>query len=122
MAEHAVGDEVERLGGDALAVEWPRRQAADAARVVGDADARREHLRLQRMLQEAGLAHDGRAVDGAGEMAEQAHGHARIEDDGRLPGRQAAGTEPAHGPLARLGADRLWRAEIAAHRPSRSLS
>ena len=67
-AQHAVLDQRQLLAGDALAVERARAQAALAQRIVDDADAGGEQLLAELVLQEAGLARDRGAVDGAGEM------------------------------------------------------
>ena len=66
--QHAVLDQRELLPGDAFGVERMRAQPAHAQRIVDDADAVGEQLLAHPVLQEAGLARDRGAVDGAGEM------------------------------------------------------
>ena len=83
------------LAGDALGVERLRAQAALAQRIVDDADAVRKQLLAELVLQEAGLARDRGAVDGADEMADQRAGDARIEHDRHLAGLDLARIERA---------------------------
>ena len=79
--EDAVLHHGQALGGDALGIEGARAQAAQAARVVEHVDARPEQPLAEPVLEEARLARDRRAVDRAGEMADEGPGHAPVEHD-----------------------------------------
>src|ERR1019366_10344916 len=72
--QHAVLHQRERVAGDALTVERPRALAAPPQRIVDDTDAGREQALAELVPQEAGLARDRGAVDGAGQMSDEAAG------------------------------------------------
>ena len=82
-------------------------------RIVDDANAVGEQLRAHLVSQEAGLARDRRAVDGAGEMRHQRAGDARIEHHRHLARRHLARVEPRDRALAGGAADLLRRFQIA---------
>src|SRR6187549_766861 len=82
--QNAVFDECKLFSGDAFAVERMRAQPAFAQRVVDNANPVGEQLRLHLVSQEAGLARDRCAIDGAGQMRNQRAGGARIEHDRHL--------------------------------------
>src|SRR5690606_24619560 len=100
VVEHAVLDHHEALARYAFAVEGARGRAADNQRVVGNVQAGLQHLLTGRVTQEACLAGHGRAIDGAGNVANAAAGDARIEDDGDVAARvHLARVEALHRPL-----------------------
>src|SRR5579883_3604744 len=110
--EDAVLDDGTPHIGDAFAVEGLRAQAAPAMRVVDDGHARREDLRAQLVLEEAGAARDRRAADGADEMAQNARGDSGIEDDGRLTGWHLARAEALHRALTSAPPDLRGIAQV----------
>ena len=112
-AQAAVVDQRQLLAGDAFAVEGMRAQAALAQRIVDDADAVGEQFLAHLVLQEAGLARDRRAIDGAGEMRHQRAGDARIEHHRHLARRHLARIEPRDGALAGAAADFVRAFQIA---------
>ena len=70
--QRAVAAQFHSFDRQSFAVEQPAAKAAPARGIVDQRDAVGEHLLAQLAEQEAGLAGDRRAVDRAGEMAEQA--------------------------------------------------
>src|SRR6185437_9908553 len=98
--QDAVLDERKFLALDALAVERTRAQATLAKWIVDDANAVAEQLDPHLVLEEAGLARDRSAVDGAGKMRNERPGHPRIEHHRHLAGRDLARVEPRHRALA----------------------
>src|SRR5262249_48755507 len=110
--EHAILDDRERACRHALAVERPRALPALAQRIVDDADAGPEQPLRELVTQEAGLARDGIAVDGAGQVADRPAGDAAIEHDWHFLGRDLARIEPRDGALAGRAPDPIGRIEI----------
>ena len=113
MVEHALLDHQQLLALDALAIEGPRRLAAQPQRLVGHGDAGRGDLLAHHVAQEAGLARDGSAVDRARQMAGNAARDARIEDDVTGPVLALRGVQAAHRALAGLAADRFGASRSA---------
>src|SRR5882672_7011228 len=109
--EHAIVHDGLRARLDALAIEWTRALAALAQRIVNDADAGLEQALPKLVAQEAGLARDRSAVDGAGEMPDQAARDPAVEHDRNPLGGNLAGIEPGHCSRARRAPDLLRRIE-----------
>src|SRR6185503_15815987 len=109
--EDPVGDELLPGYPHALAIEWPRPEAARAERVVDDGDAGPEHGLAKLFLEKARLAGDRRAADRPGEMAEQRCGDTRIEQDRILAGPKPLRVQPRDRASARLSADLLGAVE-----------
>src|SRR3546814_2690717 len=74
-------------------------------RIVGDGDALGEHLPVELVLQERGAACDRGAGDGAGQVAQQAVGDARVEHHRQAPGRRLLGVKAPDRALAGAPAD-----------------
>src|SRR4029078_6520543 len=72
--ECAILDQRHAFAGNAFGVERPRAQAAAAQWVVDDVDAAGENLLAHFVLEEARLARDRGAVDGADEMPDDRSG------------------------------------------------
>src|SRR5438270_9030709 len=87
--EDTGGNELLARDPNALAVERARPQAAQPQRIVDDRDAAAEHRCAELLLQEAGLSRDRRPRNRAGEMAEQARRHTRVEQH-RITARPGA--------------------------------
>ena len=111
--QHAVFDEGARLARHALAIEGPRAHAAQARRIVDDANALGEDRLAHHGLEKAHAPRDGGAVDGARQMPEQPARHARVIDDGQSGAFQLARIEAPDRALAGLRADRARRVEVA---------
>ena len=73
---------------------------------------RAKNLLAEFLAQEAGLARDRAAVDGAGEMADQRAGDPAIEDDRHSAGRHLARIEALDRALAGVPPDRRRAVEI----------
>ena len=114
--QHALVDQRELLHLDAFGVEGLRAQAAHPQGIVDDADVLREQLLAEPVFQEAGLARDRGAVDGADEMADQRSRNAGIEHHRHLAGLDLARIGARHRALARLAADAFGRREIGGMR------
>ena len=99
--EHAIVHDGLHARLDALAVKRTRALTALAQRIVDDADAGLEQPLPELVAQKAGLARDRSAVDGAGEMSDQAARDPAVEHDRNPLGRNLARIEPGHCPLAR---------------------
>ena len=76
-------------------------------RVLDDGECGREDLLAEIILQEAGAARDGRPVDGAEQMSDQAGGDPAVKIDRDRLRRDLARIEPPDGAVAGLAADRL---------------
>ena len=111
--QHAVLDQRELFPGDAFAVERMRAQPAFAQRVVDDANPVCEQFLAHLVSQEAGLARDRRAIDGAGKMRNQRTSGTRVEHDRHLARADLARVEPRNRPLCRAAADFFRRFQIA---------
>src|SRR6059036_215021 len=94
--EHAVVHDRHRTALDALAVERARALPALAQGIVDDANAGLEQPLPELVAQEARLARDRAAVDGAGEMSNEAARDPPIEHDRHALGRDLARIEPRH--------------------------
>src|SRR3954465_7984394 len=105
--QHAFVDQRDLLHGDAFGTERLRAQAAFAQGIVDDADVLGEQLLAELVLQEAGLARDRSAIDGADDMTDQRARDARIEHHRHLAGLDLARIGAGHGALARGTADDL---------------
>src|SRR5262245_41977075 len=110
--EHAVVYDRHRTALDPLAIERARALPALAQRIIDDANAGLEQLLPELVAQEARLARDCVAVDGAGEMSNQAARDPPIEHHRHSLGRDLAWIEPRHRALARRAPDPLRRIEI----------
>lgn len=72
-----------------------------------------QHLLAHLVAQEAGLAGDGRSIDGTGNVTDETAGDARIEDDGDVAaGIDLARVDALDGALAGAAADQLRIVEI----------
>ena len=119
--QHAVLHQRERAAGDALAVERPRALAAPPQRIVDDTDAGREQALAELVAQEAGLARHRGAVDGAGEMSDEAAGDPPIEHHRHPLGRDLARIEARDRAFAGAAADRFGGIEIAGMQRGREI-
>src|SRR4029453_15760461 len=90
---------------DPFAVERARALPALAQGIVDDANAGLEQLLPELVAQEARLARDRVAIDGAGEMSNEAARNPSIEHDRYALGRRLARIEPRHRALARRAPD-----------------
>src|SRR5579863_1201903 len=100
--------------GEALAVEGLGTLSAPAMRIVDDVDAGRQHALAELVLEKADAARDPGAVDGPGQMADQAVGYPRIEDDRHLAGCGLTRIESLHRLLPRPPTYSRGRLQIGA--------
>ena len=110
--QHAVIDQRPALAGHTLGVKRLRTQTAPPQRIVDHIDARRKQPLAELVPQEAGLARNRAAVDGAGEMPDQGARNAAVEHHRHLAGWRLARIEPLHGTLTGVAPDFLRRVEI----------
>src|SRR3954454_6891143 len=110
--EYAILHDGLRARLDAFAVEWTRALAALAQRIVDDTDAGFEQPLPELVTKKTGLARNRSAVDGAGEMPDQAARDPPVEHDWNTLGRNFARIELGHRPLARRAPDLLRRIKI----------
>src|SRR3954462_12436528 len=90
---HAIAHYRALARGDALLVERPTGHAARLERPLLDAHQRRKHLLAQAVGEERSLAIEVAAVDPGNEVADQADGHRRLEQDASLAGGNLAAAE-----------------------------
>jgi hypothetical protein len=129
--EQAGIDQLHRLNGQAFAIERARAQTPGTMRIVADRHALGEDLLAELVEQEAGLASDRGAGDGAEEMADQPGRDPAIEYHRHRATGDPGGIDPGNGALAGQPADQLGRFEtggvagrmmrvVALHRATRT--
>ena len=110
--EHAVVDHGRPRGRQSLGIERPAAQSALAQRIVEDADAGRENAFAHLVFQKRRAARDGPAVDGAGEMADQAARDTAVIDHRHAGALRLARVEAADGVFPGGTADLCGRHQI----------
>jgi hypothetical protein len=110
--QHALVDDCAPGRRQAFAVHRLRIEAAAAERVVDDRDRGREDCLVELGFEEAGAPRDSRAVDRAGQVADDAVRNARVIDDRAFAGVDLARCEPLQRPLGGAAADIFRFVEI----------
>src|SRR6476646_4453464 len=112
LVEQPATDQLPTRHSHALTVERTRTQPAQAQRIVDNRNAVAEDRLAELVLEEAGLAGDGRTGDRPGEMAEQGRGDAAVEQHRIFARFRTPGVEPRDRAFPSAAADLRSRLEV----------